>query len=70
MRLSKGVPKVVYAVDAGMLDIEIDPAFNTNRTFYFSYVEQRERGNGLAIASAKISLEKEDEIQDFKVIFR
>lgn len=30
---------------------------------------QRERGNGLAIASAKIS-EKEDEIQDFKVIFR
>lgn len=64
-----GVPKVVYAVDAGMLDIEVDPDFKTNRTFYFSYVEQRERGNGLAIASAKLS-ENEQDIQDFKVIFR
>lgn len=64
-----GVPKVVFAVDAGMLDLEIDPDFKNNRTFYFSFVEERPKGNGLAIASAKLA-ENEASIQDFKVIFR
>ncbi|MGR3809742.1 PQQ-dependent sugar dehydrogenase [Jiulongibacter sp. NS-SX5] len=65
----QGVPKVVYAVDAGLLDICIDPDFANNRSFYFAFVEQREGGNGLAIASAKLTVD-EKSIEDYKVIFR
>ena len=50
-----GVPPVVLGGDAGLLDIVLDPAFATNRLIYFCYVEQRDRGNGLTLARARLS---------------
>ena len=65
----KGVPKVVFMGDAGLLDLETDPDFASNRTIYFTFVEQRKKGNGLSVASAVLS--KDDQrLENPKVIFR
>lgn len=64
-----GVPKVVYMGDAGLLDVAVDPDFSSNRTFYFTYVEQRQNGSGLSVASARISKD-ETQLEQFKVIYR
>lgn len=64
-----GMPKVVFMADAGLLDIEIDPDFKSNRTFYFSFVEQRKTGNAISVASAVLSND-EKQVKGVKVIFR
>lgn len=51
----KEVPKVVFMGDAGLLDLETDPGFASNRTIYFAFVEQRKNGNGLSIAPSGIT---------------
>jgi len=65
----RGLPKVYYRGDGGLLDIVADPDFANNRTFYFTYVEQRENGNGISVASA-ILAHDEFWVSGVKVIFR
>lgn len=66
----KGVPDdIVYAGDAGLLDIVIDPDFLNNRKFYFTYAQKREGGSGLVVASAILSKD-EFSIEDFKIIYK
>lgn len=62
-----GMPKVFYAVDAGLLDLEIDPDFRNNRTIYFSYVKRVGKGSLLAVGSAQLATD-ERSIQNFKDI--
>ena len=50
----EGVPPVVFRTDAGLLDVVLDPAFPSNRQIYFTYVEPRDGGNGLALARARL----------------
>jgi aldose sugar dehydrogenase len=50
-----GVPAVVYRGDAGLLDVALDPQFMKSRLIYFTYVEPREGGSGVAVAKAKLS---------------
>ena len=38
-----GVPKVVYYSQGGLLDVEIDPAFASNKFVYLSYAEASEQ---------------------------
>lgn len=64
-----GMPKVLFGVDAGLLDLEIDPNFKSNRSFYFTYVERGKRGSVLVVGSAQLAAD-EKSIENRKVIFR
>ncbi|MBA4141302.1 MAG: PQQ-dependent sugar dehydrogenase, partial [Segetibacter sp.] len=65
----RGLPRVYFRGDGGLLDIVLDPDFATNRTFYIAYVEQRTNGNGITVASAILSHD-EFWISGVKVLFR
>lgn len=65
----RGLPKVYFRGDGGLLDIVLDPDFAANRTFYIAYVEQRSNGNGISVASAILSYD-EFGVSGVKVIFR
>ena len=45
-----GVPVVEAVKQGGLLDVALDPAFDTNRLVYLSYSEPREGGNGTSVA--------------------
>ena len=52
---AKGLPKVYFAGQGGLLDVALDPQFATNRTIYWSYAEPRDGGNGTALAKGVLS---------------
>ncbi len=63
----KGLPKVAYGNQGGLLDVIVDPSFESNRTIYFSYSEPGEGGTGTAVARAVLD---GDQLADVKVLFR
>lgn len=65
----RGMPKVLFGVDAGLLDLEVDPDFNRNRTFYFTYVERGKKGSVLVVGAAQLAADAKS-VQNRKVIFR
>jgi glucose/arabinose dehydrogenase len=52
---AKGLPKVFFAGQGGLLDVALDPGFATNKTIYWSYAEPREGGNGTALAKGVLN---------------
>lgn len=68
---AKGLPKVYFEGQGGLLDVALDPQFATNSTIYWSYAEPREGGNGTALAKGVL---KEDggsfSVTGVQVIFR
>jgi glucose/arabinose dehydrogenase len=52
---AKGLPKVHFAGQGGLLDVALDPQFATNKTIYWSYAEPRSGGNGTALAKGVLS---------------
>jgi aldose sugar dehydrogenase len=65
----KGVPKVYFEGQGGLLDVALDPQFASNRTIYWSYAEPREDGNGTALAKGVLSAD-ESSVEKVQVIFR
>jgi glucose/arabinose dehydrogenase len=63
----RGVPKVDARDQGGLLDVIVDPNFKANQTIYFSYAEPRQKGNGTAVARARLD---HDQLADVKVIWR
>ncbi len=51
----KGLPKVYFEGQGGLLDVALDPQFATNRTIYWSFAEPRDGGNGTALAKGVLS---------------
>lgn len=52
----RGVPKVLYGGQNGLLDVAISPRFATDRTVYFTYVEPTSGGGGgLVLARARLA---------------
>jgi glucose/arabinose dehydrogenase len=67
----EGVPAVVSAGQAGLLDVAVDPAFASNRTIFFSYAEPREGDtNGTTLARARLVDGPTPRLEDLRVIFR
>ncbi|ANI89454.1 glucose dehydrogenase [Arachidicoccus ginsenosidimutans] len=65
-----GFPKVIPNGQGGLLDINADPNFATNRTIYFDYSElQPDSSAVLAVAKATLSKD-ETKIENVKVIYR
>jgi aldose sugar dehydrogenase len=65
----KGLPKVFFGGQGGLLDVALDPQFASNRTIYWSYAEPREGGNGTALAKGVLSADSSS-VEQVKVIFR
>ncbi|WMT91136.1 PQQ-dependent sugar dehydrogenase [Pelagibacterium sp. H642] len=65
-----GVPEVVYEGQGGLLDVALDPEFETNRYVYLSFAEagQEEGTNSTAVARGVLS-EDMTELTDVEVIF-
>jgi glucose/arabinose dehydrogenase len=64
-----GLPPVVNAGQGGLLDVNIDPEFGTNRMIYWDYAEQVQGGYLLAVAKGKLSAD-ETKMENVQVIYR
>jgi glucose/arabinose dehydrogenase len=64
-----GVPAVDTRGQGGLLDVVLSPAFESDRTIYFSYAEPRQGGNGTTVARAVLSADRRT-LDDVRVIVR
>lgn len=64
-----GLPAVVPDGQGGLLDVNIDPQFSTNRMIYWAYSEQASGGSLLAIAKGKLAAD-ESKVENIEVIYR
>lgn len=62
-----GTPKVFAHGQGGMLDVELDPDFASNRLVYLSYAEPGKGGASTAVGRGRLT---DDRIEGFEVIFR
>ncbi|WP_462264131.1 PQQ-dependent sugar dehydrogenase [Mucilaginibacter sp.] len=63
------LPAVVNQGQGGLLDVNIDPQFNTNRMVYWDYAEAVAGGSLLAVAKGKLSAD-ETQLENIQVIYR
>ncbi|GES48104.1 hypothetical protein Rhsp01_06040 [Rhizobium sp. NBRC 114257] len=63
-----GVPKVYAHGQGGLLDVELDPKFSSNRTLYFTASVAGDGGSGTAVFRATLSPD-EKQLTDVKRIF-
>ena len=61
-----GVPKVHWANQGGMLDIQLSPEFAKSRRIFFVYAREESRGNTTVLATAKLG---DNDLQELKVLF-
>lgn len=66
----KGVPRVWVKGQGGLLDVAVDPDFETNRTVYFTFSEPGPGGAaGTALASAQISQVGLPRLQNVQILY-
>ena len=63
-----GLPEVDARGQGGLLDVAVDPDFESNRLIYLSYAEPGEGGNSTAVARARLS-EDHGSLSEPQVIF-
>jgi len=61
------MPEVFARGQGGVLDVALDPDFDTNNYIYLSYAEPGKGGSGTAVGRGRFG---EEGIKDFEVIFR
>lgn len=64
-----GVPEVDDAGQGGLLDLALSPAFEKDRTLFWSFSEPREAGNGTSVARGVLSGDGR-RLENVRVIFR
>jgi glucose/arabinose dehydrogenase len=64
-----GVPGVDARGQGGLLDVALSPAFDSDRTIYWSYSEPREGGNATSVARGALSDDRR-RLEQVTVIFR
>ena len=64
-----GLPQVDASGQGGLLDVALDPNFQTNRVIFWSYSEPFGKGNLTSVAKGKLS-QDETKIENLQVIFR
>jgi glucose/arabinose dehydrogenase len=65
----EGVPAVAAGGQGGLLDVALGPAFERDRTLYWSYSEPREGGNATSVARGVLS-EDRRRLEQVRVLFR
>lgn len=63
----EGTPEVFNQGQGGMLDVALDPDFESNRLVYLSFAEPGEEGASTALGRGRL---ENDRVEDFEVIFR
>jgi aldose sugar dehydrogenase len=66
----EGVPEVDARDQGGLLDVALDPEFESNRLVYMTYAEPGEDGNGTAIARGVLGEDGAPALSEVEVIFR
>ncbi len=64
-----GFPSVESGGQGGMLDVALDPSFNSNKMIYWSFSEKSGSGNLMAVAKGKLN-EAAGKVDNPVVIFR
>ncbi len=64
-----GLPPITAARQGGLLDVELSPNFEKDRTIFWSFSEQREGGAGTSVARGVLSPDGR-KLSDVRVIFR
>jgi glucose/arabinose dehydrogenase len=64
-----GVPPVAAGGQGGLLDVALGPAFERDRTLYWSYSEPREGGNATSVARGVLSADGR-RLEQVRVLFR
>jgi glucose/arabinose dehydrogenase len=64
-----GVPPVDARGQGGLLDVALSPAFDSDRTIYWSYAEPRKGGNGTAVARGVLSPDRR-RLEQVRVLYR
>ncbi len=64
-----GAPEVFASGQGGMLDVALDPNFQSNKLIYLSYAEPGEGGAGTAVARARLDAAG-NRLDGLRVIFR
>lgn len=64
-----GLPDIAARGQGGLLDVELGPAFATDRMIYWSYSEPREGGNATTVARGVLSSDGRN-VSNVRVIFR
>lgn len=64
-----GLPKVNSGGQGGLLDVTLDPAFNTNRMVYWTFSEPITGGNVTSVAKGRLS-DDEKKIENPVVLYR
>jgi glucose/arabinose dehydrogenase len=68
---AKGLPKVHFQGQGGLLDVALDPDYATNKVIYWSYAEPRQGGNGTALAKGVLTESASGlSVEKVQVIFR
>jgi len=65
----EGLPEVDDKGQGGLLDVALDPDYQSNRTIYWTFSEPVNGGNHTAVAKGKLSAD-EKRIENSTVIFR
>ena len=63
------LPRVVARGQGGLLDVALSPAFETDRTLYWSFTEAREGGNATSVARGVLSRDSKS-LEQVRVIFQ
>jgi glucose/arabinose dehydrogenase len=66
----EGVPEVDARDQGGLLDVALDPEFESNRLVYMTYAEPGEDGNGTAVARGVLGEGGAPALSEVEVIFR
>jgi aldose sugar dehydrogenase len=70
MQLIKGVPEVLFAQQAGLMDIALHPKFKKNNTLYISYsAVKKTDGKPLSTTAIMRAVLKGNELTEQKIIF-
>ena len=64
-----GVPAVDAGGQGGLLDVALSPAFDTDRTIFWSFSEPRQGGNATSVARGALSADRK-RLEQVRVIFR
>ncbi|HLS10984.1 MAG TPA: PQQ-dependent sugar dehydrogenase [Flavobacteriaceae bacterium] len=64
-----GFPEVDTDAQGGLLDVTLDPEFNTNRLLYWTFSEPYQEGNLTSVAKGRLA-DDEKAIENPEVIFR
>ncbi|MDR2215590.1 MAG: PQQ-dependent sugar dehydrogenase [Nevskiaceae bacterium] len=67
----QGLPAVTSQGQGGLLDVALDPQFQSNRIIYWSYAEPRDGGNGTTLARGRLIEDAAGaRLENVQVIFR